>query len=442
MTIQIFLCPYFHFQSLLFFRFYAEKFGKNKKRRNTVAAKLRASGIDYPDTEMEELGGGPAQGVTEQRLMQLEEKNRSFEATVLALNQELSRLRGNPGSRSTGLYEARDRSSSISLDVSASAFAGKEPKHFSPSSPLPQAQSLLRLDDGVGVRGANVRSSDISLVDLTPELADDKSKHFMPSSPSQLLQRLDDGLDEALVGNLDMPASQSLKKVQRSSNVLKAALFFETGQEEPDASIVHRSILAELYKIPQIKSMSNNDVEAAVRASVRMEGNPQQILMRKGDTDNFMIFTVVGNLYAKISDDSPPSEIGCGSLVGSHAFLYKRPRSATVSCIGHCVYYRFELNQSSFMNAAMTQFYSYQPDSYLLALDTSKSEDSGGILKSAQFSADSRAPLQHSAAKDVKLVSDAMKVAGRGSKPTVSSDRETLLNSSLSDDPSTSLGQC
>lgn len=90
----------------------------------------------------------------------------------------------------------------------------------------------------------------------------------------------------------------------------------------------------------------------------------------------------------------------------------------------------------------MTQFYSYQPDSHLLALDTSKSEDNGGVLKSAQFSADSRAPLQHSAAKDVKLASDAMKVAGRGSKPTVSSDRETLLNSSLSDDPSTSLGQC
>ena len=87
-------------------RFFPNKFGKNKVRRTTTSSKLRLSGINYGQ-EMEPIGSDGAQVAdpdlaaavsdytTQQRLSQLE-------STVTALNQELSRLRANPGLRGAG----------------------------------------------------------------------------------------------------------------------------------------------------------------------------------------------------------------------------------------------------------------------------------------------------------------------------------------------------
>ncbi len=348
-----------------------------------MAEKLRAAGLEYEGTELEELTRSKASdGDIQERLLQLE-------STVHVLNQELSRLR-------LGGANYRDRSSSISLDVSNRALAGEEPKVSLSSSPPPWKKSLQRLDDGVGVRGARDESSQSTL--------------------------RDDGADDEFRPSREVVASS--KKVQRDSNVLKAAHFFESGQDEPDASTVHRSILIEMHKIPQIKAMPRKHVEDAVRASVRFEGSPQQILMKKGDSDTFMIFTVIGSLCVKINDDSQASEISSGSLVGSHAFLYKRPRSATVSCIGHCVFYRIDMDQPGFGSATTTQFNSFQPD---LA-----------------------AGLPPSAGHGIKHASDTMKVAGRGTKPTGSTEEVTILSSSPTQShdrdsliaPNTSLGLC
>ena len=75
-------------------------------RRTTTSSKLRLSGINYGE-EMQPVGSGGAQVAdpdltaavseytTQQRLSQLE-------STVTALNQELSSLRANPGSRGAG----------------------------------------------------------------------------------------------------------------------------------------------------------------------------------------------------------------------------------------------------------------------------------------------------------------------------------------------------
>jgi hypothetical protein len=249
----------------------------------------------------------------QERLLQLE--------TIVQRLEQIEKSR----SGNASVYEERDRSFSVSLDISTTALASEETK-VSPSSSVLNP-SLHRLDDGVGERVAMAASSQSVQIDV--------------------------GHDSAALPRRELVAS--LSKVRSNSNFLKDAHRFGTGQDEPDASIVHRSILVELYKIPQFKAMPSNDIEAAVQASVRCEGSSQQILMRKGDTDTSMIFIVIGSLCVKINDDSQPSVISSGSLVGSHAFLYKRPRSATVSCVGHCVYYRIDLSEPSVGSAAMIE---------------------------------------------------------------------------------------
>ena len=87
-------------------RFFPNKFGKNKVRRTTTSSKLRLSGINYGQ-EMQPVGSDGAQVAdpdltaavsdytTQQRLSQLE-------SLVTAHNEELSRLRANPGSTGAG----------------------------------------------------------------------------------------------------------------------------------------------------------------------------------------------------------------------------------------------------------------------------------------------------------------------------------------------------
>jgi hypothetical protein len=325
------------------------------------------------------------------------------------LNQELSKLRPGGASCVTGV---RDRSGSVSLDVSTgTAASGKEAKVSFSSSPSPWKPSLQKLDDGVGVRGSKPHSTE-------PVQVDDAADDILPPSQNAV----------------------------RASNVLKAAHFFETGQEEPDTAAVHRSILTELRKIPQIKAMPSRDVEAAVQASVRLEGSPQQILMRKGDTDAFMIFTVIGSLCVQIDDQSPTSEISSGSLLGYHALLYKRPRSATVSCIGHCVYYRIEMNQQSSGSAPATKVNSFQPD----ASDIAPKVGDGALLRSEQPSVDSAAGSPSSSLQGMQHASDALKLTARGTKQTVSTD-QMAVSSALPVDTrdgqgsvaqNTAFGQC
>jgi hypothetical protein len=255
--------------------------------------------------------------------------------------------------------------------------------------------------------------------------------YSLPANTATLLQQMDHGLDEALQPTAKLLRPDQVRvsvPMKTLHGVRKAAEFFEAGVEEPDAPSVHRSILAELYKIAQAKAMQREDVERAVRASVRCIGQPQQILMKKGDNTNFMIYNVIGSLSVKIDDESPPSEISKGSLVGTHAYFYKRPRSATVSCAGHCVYYRFELQQRNSGNAApATQFYSYQPDEDLLELDMSTGADVSDADKSNQSFIEAAPQFSPSATLALQKVSVGMKVMGRGTQQTAP-DGEALLS--------------
>jgi hypothetical protein len=368
-------------------------------------AKLRAHGVDDGE-ELKQLAhvtdstAVPENGALQQRLLELEATVQSlnqefsrcnqensrynqeisrFEATVHALSQENSRLRGERG--------ARDRSSSNLPHLSAAASSDQED--------MPLLASSL---------AANTAS---------------------------LLQQMDHGIDEALQPTAKLlGADQVLVSVPMKTlhGVRKAAEFFEAGVEEPDAPSVHRSILAELYKIAQAKAMQREDVERAVRASVRCIGKPQQILMKKGDNTTFMVYNVIGSLSVKIDDESPPSEISKGSLVGTHAYFYKRPRSATVSCIGHCVYYRFELQHRNSGNAApTTQFYSYQPDEDLLELDMATGADGSDAEKSNRLFSEAAPQFSPSATLALQKVSVGMKVTGRGTQQTAP-DGEALLS--------------
>ena len=367
-------------------RFYADKFGKNKRRRTTVVGKLRAHGIDYGEEELQELAhvsdstaALPENGAIQQRLSQLEGMHSQLESTVRTLNQEISRLRSERG--------ARDRSASNLPHISAAAASDQA------AGPL-----------------------------LTSSLA---------ANTATLLQQMDHDLDEALQPTKKSHGTDEvLVSVPKKTlhGVRKAAEFFDAGLEEPDAPSVHRSILNELHKIAQAKAMPREDVERSVGASVRCVGQPQQILMKKGDDTTFMVYNVIGSLCVKIDDDSPPSEISKGSLVGTHAFFYKRPRSATVSCIGHCVYYRFELHQQNSGNAApSTQFYSYKPDEDMLELSVTTGADGSDAKKSNQAFSEDASQFSPSATLAMQAVSGGMKVAGRGTQQTAP-DGEALLS--------------
>ena len=366
-------------------RFFPNKFGKNKRRRTTVVGKLRAHGIDY-GVEMEPIGSDGAQVAhpdltaavsdytTQQRLSQLE-------STVTAL-KELLRLQSDDSERG-----ARDRS----------------------ASNLPHIWAAAASDQAAGPL-------------LTASLA---------ANTATLLQQMDHGLDEAPQPTKKLHgAGEVLVSVPKKTlhGVRKAAEFFDAGLEEPDAASVHRSILVELHKIAQAKAMPREDVERSVGASVRCVGQPQQILMKRGDYTTFMVYNVIGSLCVKIDDDSPPSEISKGSLVGTHAFFYKRPRSATVSCIGHCVYYRFELHQQNSGNAApSTQFYSYKPDEDMLELSVTTGADGSDAKKSNQAFSEDASQFSPSATLAMQAVSGGMKVAGRGTQQTAP-DGEALLS--------------
>jgi hypothetical protein len=340
------------------------------------AAKLRAHGVD-DEEELQELAqvtdstAVPENGALQQRLLELE-------ATVHALNQENSRLRGERG--------VRDRSSNKLPHISAASASDQKD------------EPLLALS--------------------------------LAANTALMLKQMDHGIDEALQPTAKLlGADQVLVSVPMKTlhGVRKAAEFFEAGVEEPDASSVHRSILAELHKIAQAKAMQREDVERAVRASVRCIGQPQQILIKKGDNTTFMVYNVIGSLSVKMDDESPPSEISKGSLVGTHAYFYKRPRSATVSCIGHCVYYRFELLQRNSGNAApTTQFYSYETDEDLIELDMTTGANGSDAKKSNQLFIEVAPQFSPSATLAFQKVSVGMKVTGRGTQKTAP-DGEALL---------------
>jgi hypothetical protein len=131
-----------------------------------------------------------------------------------------------------------------------------------------------------------------------------------------------------------------------NSNAVARAHILKYGQFEPEAASVHLSIISELFKIPQIKSVPAGIFDF-VRASARVVGTPGETLIRKGDFSTFMIYLVVGSLRVVADDEKRFEEVCQGNLVGWEAFFRKCPRSANICCVGHCVFYRFELGPAN-----------------------------------------------------------------------------------------------
>jgi hypothetical protein len=157
----------------------------------------------------------------------------------------------------------------------------------------------------------------------------------------RLVSSLSAATDPLLAKNHD----NSVVLAAKSTRVAQAQSLI-TGNIEPDAESVHLSIMSILYKIPQIMAMPKAAVESAVRASVRVVGTPGELLIRKGDFNTFMIYLVVGSVQVMGDDEKQVVDLHQGNLVGSQAFIYKRPRSANVRCFGRCVFYRFDLGRA------------------------------------------------------------------------------------------------
>jgi hypothetical protein len=95
-------------------------------------------------------------------------------------------------------------------------------------------------------------------------------------------------------------------------------------------------------------SISPAAVDAVIHNSTRKIGSPGTIIFKEGDVSSDMIFLCSGILDIQKSGHFAAT-VDCGSIVGHHAYLYSRPRSATVVVRDgpQCVYYIFSVDRVS-----------------------------------------------------------------------------------------------
>ncbi len=95
-------------------------------------------------------------------------------------------------------------------------------------------------------------------------------------------------------------------------------------------------------------SISPSAVNAIIQNATRRLGAPGCEIFREGDSSLDMIFLVSGCLDVRKRGQSIGT-IDCSSIVGHHAYMYQRPRSATivVSSGRQCVYYTFSIDKVS-----------------------------------------------------------------------------------------------
>ena len=95
-------------------------------------------------------------------------------------------------------------------------------------------------------------------------------------------------------------------------------------------------------------NISPSAVNAIIQNATRRLGAPGCEIFREGDSSLDMIFLVSGCLDVRKRGQSIGT-IDCSSIVGHHAYMYQRPRSATivVSSGRQCVYYTFSIDKVS-----------------------------------------------------------------------------------------------
>jgi CRP-like cAMP-binding protein len=95
-------------------------------------------------------------------------------------------------------------------------------------------------------------------------------------------------------------------------------------------------------------SISPAAVDTVIQNSTRKIGPPGTIIFKEGDVSSDMIFLCSGILDIQKSGQVTAA-VDCSSIVGHHAYLYSRPRSATVVVRDgpQCVYYIFSVDRVS-----------------------------------------------------------------------------------------------
>jgi hypothetical protein len=93
-------------------------------------------------------------------------------------------------------------------------------------------------------------------------------------------------------------------------------------------------------------NISSSAIAVIIQNASRRMAAPGAVIFRQGDVSSDMIFLCSGSLDVQ-KQGAVTAHIDCNNIVGHHAYLYHRPRSATV-VVGsgpQCIYYVFSIDQ-------------------------------------------------------------------------------------------------
>lgn len=190
---------------------------------------------------------------------------------------------------------------------------------------------------------------------------DDFSKIYLqPDGKPALVPRTADAaaLSKASSGVLaDAPVADGRPTEQKTPNALNTPFNAVIASENMRVAISpsrreHVSQLElELFNAALAKTFPNISpaaADAVIQNSTRTIGSPGTIIFKEGDVSSDMIFLCSGILDIQKHGHITAS-IDCSSVVGHHAYLYSRPRSATVVVRDgpQCVYYIFSVDRVS-----------------------------------------------------------------------------------------------
>ena len=190
---------------------------------------------------------------------------------------------------------------------------------------------------------------------------DDFSKIYLqPDGKPALVPRTADAaaLSKASSGVLaDAPVADGRPTEQKTPNALNTPFNVVIASENVRVAISpsrreHVSQLElELFNAALAKTFPNISpaaADAVIQNSTRTIGSPGTIIFKEGDVSSDMIFLCSGILDIQKHGHITAS-IDCSSIVGHHAYLYSRPRSATVVVRDgpQCVYYIFSVDRVS-----------------------------------------------------------------------------------------------
>jgi hypothetical protein len=155
---------------------------------------------------------------------------------------------------------------------------------------------------------------------------------------------------DAIAANVSVASERSTKDDP------SAAIEISTSHIRPHApaAALRQGILErelQLFDAALMKTFPNISSSAAaiiIKNATRQIGVPGSIIFREGDISSDMLFLCSGCLDVQKRGVNA-AKIDCNTIVGHHAYLYHRPRSATVVVTRgpQCIYYVFSIDRLS-----------------------------------------------------------------------------------------------